>query len=132
MKLKELGRFLELPISGLSIKKIVFDGFLTLVFTDAEESFLEITAAFTVERHHYTSTMLPADKEGFLFFHEHFREPIKEAKADRQGNLWLTFSNGITLAIEDGPYENWHYTKHSLTTPTTWLRVHGGAGQTYS
>jgi len=131
MKLHEQGRFLELPLRGLGLKKIIFTGCVTLVFTDEEESFLDITTAFTVTLYAQTTTLSPADQASWVLFHEHFSQTIHEATADRQGNLWLTFANGTVITVEDGPYENWHYTKRNLSNPRDCLQVHGGIGHTY-
>ena len=42
--------------------------------------------------------------------------------------LFLIFSDKTELIIDDGPYENWHYTKQY--DKSNYLRVHGGVGRT--
>lgn len=130
MKLKEKGRYLELPISGLKIKKLIFDGFLTVVFDDQEESYLEFHSALKVMQYNQTMDLYPNNKDTLMLFYDHFSQTIKEAKADKKGNLWVRFENGTEIAVEDGPYENWHYTKKSLINQLDSLSVHGGVGRT--
>jgi hypothetical protein len=114
MKLKLRGRNFELPIIGLRIKKIIFFGSLTLVFSDEEESCLMLEWYFKVTQYSQTKTLDPWSKEGFAFFHDHCSCTIKEAKADRRGNLWLTFDNGSEMVVEEGMNENWQYIKKNL------------------
>jgi hypothetical protein len=130
MELKKKGRYLELPIYGLCIKQIVFDGLLRLVFNDHEKSFLDLHNDFTVEQYNQERKLHPNQKESLIFFYDQFGEEIKEALADTEGNLWITFVNGTKITVEDGPYENWHYTKRNLINKRDSLYVHGGVGST--
>ena len=130
MRLKQKGQYYELPIIGLTIKKIVYDGMLTLVLDDQEEGWLQLHSIFKVTQYNQTRDINPKDKEGITFFYDQYGQPIKDAIADKQGNLWLTFENGTEIKVEDGPYENWHYTKKNLASPMDGLYVHGGVGQT--
>lgn len=130
MKLKQKGRFYELPIIGLSINRIVFDGLITLVFNDQEQSYLDLHSIFKVIQYNQTINLNPKEKEGLTFFYDQYGKNINDAKADSKGNLWITFENGIEIIVEDGPTENWHYTKINLTNPMNSLKVHGGVGQT--
>lgn len=130
MKLKEVGRYFELPIDGLKIKEIIFNGMVTIVFNDKENSYLDFHSHFNVTQYNQAKKISPCDKEALILFYNHFNQPIKEAKADRYGNLWLTFSNGPEIHVEDSPYENWHYTKRSTDKPFDTLNVYGGIGRT--
>lgn len=130
MKLAQKGCYFELPIIGLSIKKIVFDGLMTLVFNDPEESFLDLHSTFKVTQFNQTNNIHPRAKDALTLFYDHFDEKIKDAIADKHGNLWVTFENGTQISVEDGPYENWHYTKRDLTKRKSSLYVHGGVGRT--
>ncbi|HEY1055275.1 MAG TPA: DUF6188 family protein [Emticicia sp.] len=130
MKIKEIGRYFELPIVGLKINQIIFTGRITLVFDDDEKSYLQLDSEFLVTQYNQTNALNPTSKEALLLFYDHFNQPIKEAKADRNGNLWLTFNNGTELQVEDGPYENWHYTKRSIQRSSDTLSIHGGVGRT--
>ncbi|OLB75902.1 MAG: hypothetical protein AUI14_20105 [Actinobacteria bacterium 13_2_20CM_2_71_6] len=57
--------------------------------------------------------------------------PIREALAHpRRGELLIFFEDGNELVVEDGPYENWHYTKVNPDRRRDVLRVHGGVGRT--
>jgi hypothetical protein len=130
MKLKQKGRYLEIPIVGLRITKIVYDGHLRLVLNDEEKSYLDLDNVFIVEQYNQQKKLHPAEKESLIFFYDQFAEEIKEAIADRNGNLWVTFQNGTRITVEDGPYENWHYTKMNLRNKINSVHVHGGAGST--
>lgn len=68
MKLKERGKFLELPIIGLTIKRLIYDGSLTIVFSDYEESYLEFHSEFKVIQYNQENTINPRDKESLMFF----------------------------------------------------------------
>jgi hypothetical protein len=130
MKLKQTGKYFELPIAGLKIKEIVFDGMIKLVFDDNESSYLEFHSPFKVAQYNQLVESSPRDKAALVFFYDHFEIPVKEAKADNRGNLWLTFNSGTEINVEDGPYENWHYTKKSINKSGDSLHVHGGVGRT--
>ncbi len=130
MKIKEIGKYFELPIVGLKIKEIKYNRMITIVFNDNENSYLDFHSSFIVTHYDQSKEVSPSDKEALLLFYDHFDQSIKEAKADRNGNLWLTFNNGTEIRIEDGPYEKWHYRKRSIDNPSDHLFVHGGVGRT--
>lgn len=130
MKLKEKGKYLELPLSGTNIKKLIYDGFLTMVFDDEEESYLEFHSEWKVYQYNQEKVINPKSKEGLIFFYDQFGQTIKEAKADKYGVLFIEFENGTKITVEDGPYENWHYTKRSKANKLDNLYVHGGVGRT--
>lgn len=126
MKLKQKGKYLELPIAGLKINKILSDGLLTIYFDDREESFLQLHSEFKATRFNQAQEIDPRGKEGLILFHDLIGEGIREAITDK-GVLWLTFQNGTEICVEDGPFENWHYTRRSGSDT---LYVHGGIGRT--
>src|SRR5687767_3954979 len=123
MKLKEIGRYYELPLAGLKIKEIVYNGMLRLVFDDPEHSFLDLHSEFKVTQFNQTKNFNPREKESIMLFYDLYGKTIVEGKADKYGNLWLCFDNGTEITIEDGPYENWHYTKKSPTSSKDHLFV---------
>lgn len=122
MKLRQVGRYFELPVAGLVFKKILFDGLLTVFVDDPEESFFQFHSTFKVTEHNQDKNVDPRSKDGLVLFHGLLGQKIKGAKADGHGLLWLTFANGMEILVEDGPYENWHYTRNGL-------HVHGGVGR---
>ncbi|NVK66315.1 MAG: hypothetical protein HWE22_17110 [Flavobacteriales bacterium] len=130
MKLKKRGTYLELPLSGLCIKEIVYDGLLRLVFNDREKSYLDLHNDFFVDQYNQETKLHPKQKESLIFFYNQFGEEVKEALADTKGNLWITFINGTKITVQDGPHENWHYTKRNLNNKSDSLFVHGGVGTT--
>jgi hypothetical protein len=130
MKLNETGKYFELPIGGLKIKEIIFNGLLRLVFDDQENSSLDLHSNFKASQYNQTTDFNPRNQEALVLFFNYFDKPIARAKADKYGNLWLTFENGMEISVADGPYENWHYTKKSSTNSKDILFVHGGVGRT--
>lgn len=129
MTLNQRGRYFELPILGMAIKEITYDGMLKLVFDDPEASYLQLHSNFKVIQYNQTRDINPSSLEGLALFYEHFGLIIITAKADSEGNLLIIFSNETEIIVEDGPLENWHYTKCSLINPKDHLFVHGGVGK---
>ncbi len=130
MRLKEKGRFLELPIIGLTIKEVVYDGLIRVVFNDDEESYLEFHSEFRVHQYNQEKTIKPNSEASLVFFYHQFGQTIIEAKADKFGVLWIKFENSMEIIVEDGPYENWHYTKINKANKIDNLCMHGGVGRT--
>ena len=127
VRLKEKGRFFELPIVGLHYHRIIYDGLLRIVFADQVNSYLDFHGEFILIRYNQTFHLDPGSKEALLVLYDLFKVRVTEAKADKAGKLFLQFENGVEILVEDGPYENWHYTK---ITPGDSLHVHGGVGRT--
>ena len=130
--LKEKGRYYELPIEGNKIQKIIYAGLLRIVFNDSDESYLDLHGEFKIQKHNQTITLHSKDKDALILFYNLFNSDvkIKDAKADKAGQLFLTFDNGFELTVEDGPFENWHFTKIDKQKTKNSLHVHGGVGKT--
>jgi len=101
-----------------------------LYFNDPEESYLEIHSVFKVTRHEQSQTLQPSGTETLLFFAECIGTVIDKAQAFKNGELCIRFENGPEIHVEDGPFENWHYTKIKGHF-NDGLRVHGGMGGVY-
>ncbi|RZJ57492.1 MAG: hypothetical protein EOO55_03250 [Hymenobacter sp.] len=133
--LKELGRYFELPLTDCLIKQIVFDGLIRLVFKDDSEQhiYLDLHGEFLIEESGHNRSFSPRQKEALLLFYDWFQQDvsIEEAKADKQGSLFITLDNRRRLIVEDGQYENWHFTIINHKQPYNNLFVHGGVGSTY-
>ena len=130
LRLKERGRYYELPIEGARIKEIIYSGLITVVFNDADSSYLELHGNFEIIRYNQKSTISPRDKEAFLLFYDLFSICVKEAKADRQSRLSITFENDFELTMNEvGPFEAWHFTKINSASSGSSLHVHGGSGK---
>jgi hypothetical protein len=114
----------------LKINSITYNGFLYLVFDDEERSNLSLEGEFKVTRYNQTIELSPRSKEALALFYDLFNVSIKEAKADKGGNLFLIFENKVEIIVEDGPYENWHYTKRNPNNTFDSLFIHGGIGRT--
>jgi len=134
MVLKEIGRYYKLPLAGYVIQQIEYNGLIRLVFADADERiFLDLHGEFLVEASGHATKLSPRQKESLLLFYDwlHAGVKVEEAKADKQGQLFLKLSNRRELTVPDGPYENWHFTVLNRHYPSENLFVHGGVGTTY-
>ncbi|RSK42300.1 DUF6188 family protein [Hymenobacter perfusus] len=132
--LKETGRYYVIPLMGCAIQQIEYNGLVRLVFADADERvFLDLHGEFQVEASGHITTFSPRQKEALLLFFDWFQTnvTIEEAKADKQGQLFLKLSNRQELIVQDGPFENWHFTILNRQSPSKNLFVHGGVGTTY-
>ncbi len=131
MNLKQKGKNWELPIIDCQIRKIVFDGFITIVFNDVYQSYLEFHSSFIVKRYDQEEKFTIRSKETLILFYEHFERnsKITEAIAYKNGCLLLKFDDNTELFVDDGPYENWHFT--SIKPNNDHLFVHGGVGTVY-
>jgi hypothetical protein len=128
MELARRGRYLVLPISGEHIVAVE-DG-ITVRFSDTAGSTLEVRGETTLRLASDPSTMLRTREPG-AHFAKLIGVPIREACAHpRRGELQILFEDGSELVVEDGPYENWHYTKVNPDRRNDVLRVHGGIGRT--
>jgi hypothetical protein len=114
----------------LKINSITYNGFLYIVFNDEEKSSLRLEGEFKVTRYNQTIELSPRSKEALTLFYDLFDVTIKDAKADKGGNLLLAFEDKVEIIVEDGPYENWHYTKRNPNNSSDSLFIHGGIGRT--
>jgi len=130
LKLKEKGRYYELPIVGLKVVGIHYNGRLKVVFNDKEGSSLDLHGPFKITQYNQTIEYIPTSKDALILLYDLFGVIIKEAIADKEGCLFLVFENQLEITFEDGPYENWHYTKRNINRPQEYLYVHGGVGRT--
>ena len=104
-------------------------GFLRIKFDDINESFIDFHSEFIITRFNQTKKLKPTEKEAIEFFFDHFGELIKEARAAKTGELYIVFDNGTELVVEDGPYENWHFTQINKSNKNH-IFIHGGVGRT--
>jgi uncharacterized protein DUF6188 len=128
MELARRGKYLLLPLSGEHI--VAVDGGTTARFSDVAGSTLEIRGEMTVRFGPDPSTPRRTRDSGPPLT-QLIGVPIRAARAHpRRGELLISFEDGSELVVEDGPYENWHYTKIDPARRADVLRVHGGAGMT--
>jgi len=127
--LKPKGRYYELPLAGSKIRSIVYNGALRLIFGEFEESYLNLLGRFEVKRHGYAAFLLPKSKEGLLLFFDllNAEVAVQEARADKEGRLFLTFADKTEVMIA-GPDEYWDFTRHSSQAPSANGSVSGGLG----
>jgi hypothetical protein len=127
--LKPKGRYYELPLAGSKIRSIVYSGTLRLIFGESGESYLNLLGMFEVKRHGHAAFLLPKSKEALLLFFDllNAEVAVQEAKADKEGRLFLTFADK-TEVIAAGPNEYWDFTRHSSQAPGANGSVSGGLG----
>jgi len=131
--LKEIGRHYELPLIGCAIRQIIYNGMIRLDFSGNQENiFLDFHGDFEVVNSGHSERFSPSRKEALLLFYGWFQEgvTVQEAKAEKRGQLFLKFSNRQELIVQDGPFENWHFTVLNSQFPHKNLFVHGGVGTT--
>ena len=121
--LERSGKYFLLPLKYFEISDVVWDGLVTLLFNDPKNSQLDIHGEFLVgsdevfERYSPRSEWIENVLESFIGVE------IKVAKANSKGYLFITFADKREIIVEDGPFENWHYTN------TDKIFVHGGVGR---
>ncbi len=111
-KLKEKGQYYELPIEGYKIKKMLFSGIMHIIFDDKHESYLDFCYEFKIQKYNQTNVLKSNTFETLALFYDLWNEQtaIKEAKADKEGFLFLTFENGFEISVENQPCNNWQFT----------------------
>lgn len=126
---KSKGRYYELPIGGSSIRQLIYSGVLRLGFGDFEEDYLNLLGAFELKRHGQATLLLPKSPEALLLFYDLLNAgtTVQEAKADKEGRLFLTFEDHTEIAVQ-GPAEYWDFTRRSKRNPATNGSVSGGLG----
>jgi hypothetical protein len=129
MRLNEKGRYFELPVAGLRIRKITYDGSIKLGFDDPEMSTLDIQSEFIADFWGKQVLLQAGHRDALLFFFDYFGLAVVSALAAKNGVLTVKLDNGVGFEIPDGPYENWHYTKIHAQQPKNSLHVHGGIGR---
>lgn len=127
-KLKQIGKYFELPIIGCKVSACIFHGRICLKFNDKESSTLDIDGEFRMIQFGQEKIFDPTSKESWVSMLDLFGAEVKSAKADAKGWLYVEFDNKNEIVIEDGPFENWHFTKKYENKDP--LYVHGGIGRT--
>jgi hypothetical protein len=127
--IKMKGRYYQLPIAGLKITRIVYSGLLTLHFDD-NDSLLDLHGEFVFMQYNQEQKLHPNSREAYLLMYDLHGVEIKDALADNEGELFITFVNGAELRVPDGPFENWHYTRIDDRNKNRNIFMHGGVGRT--
>lgn len=130
MELIRKGKYFDLLLSGYTISKIIYDGFISLEFNIKDKTILDFHGEFRLIKFNQSKMLHPNSKETYLNFYDLYGEIIKEGLADKYGNLYMVFENKTEIHVLDGPFENWHFTKHFGQTNERRINVHGGCGKT--
>jgi hypothetical protein len=127
--LKPKGRYYELPLAGSTIHSILYSGAIRLAFGNLGESCLNLLGNFEVIRHGQASLIRANSREALLLFYDLLNAKIDvlEAKADKEGRLFLTFTDNTAITVA-GPAEYWDFTRQSSQHPSLNGSVSGGSG----
>lgn len=114
----------KLPLARYAIREIQGDARFVLQFDDPERSSLWLEGTFVLRSEGWEEAYRPPcppwvrDVLAGLIAVE-----VTDARYRAQGSLLLSFADGRSLFVSDGPYENWHYSNMSG------MRVVGGVGR---
>lgn len=123
------GKYYVLPFEGAQIEQINFSGSIRLVFDVSVRNYLDLTGKFRISNHSTGGELSLDSKQALLFFYDLYAAgiTIKEAKADKDGRLYLTFSNNVELVM-DGASECWACCGPSKQKPQQTHCFSGGLG----
>jgi len=126
---EQRGGYYVLPFEGAQIQEITFSGITRLVFDLPGKNHLDLMGKFRVSNHSANGELLPGSKQTLLFFYDLYTAGISvtEAKADRNGRLYLTFSNTVELVM-DGASECWEFLGPGKQKPYQTTSISGGLG----
>jgi hypothetical protein len=113
-----------LPLHGHAVSDVTGTGRFDLWFDDPAQSRLSLDGSFQIRIDNHTQEYTPpySDwvRDVLLSF---VGVRINSARYTRHSRLTIRFSDDRELIVEDGPYENWHYSNSSG------LILHGGIGR---
>lgn len=113
----------SLPLTGYCLFDVQREWRFELLFDDPAKSRLWLEGPFSI-----------VTTEGSELYEPPCAEWVRDvllslaavkivgARFNRQGVLRVSFADGRELLVEDGPYENWHYSNDRGVS------VHGGVG----
>jgi hypothetical protein len=131
MKVEDNGKYYFLPIGGKTVD-MKAEQLTSFVFADDDYD-------LTLELHGDFKVNFDGDEQTFKIvedFHTSIlplfiNATIDNAKANRYGWLFLKFSDGRELIVEDGPYENWHFYVRRKNENLALIHLGGGVGSTF-
>ncbi|MDO7876561.1 DUF6188 family protein [Hymenobacter sp. ASUV-10] len=126
---EQRGKYYVLPCEGAQIQQIRFGGIIRLDFDFSGRNHLTLIGKFQIRNYTETFELQPDSKEALLFFYNLYATGIliEEAKADKDGRLFLTFSNKIELVMEEAS-ECWEFSGPSKQKPYHVASISGGLG----
>jgi len=124
MMIKKSGKYFLLPLKGFTIIEVIWDGLITLCFDDPKGSKLDIHGEFILSPNDQVERYSPKDEWVRDILESVIDVEINVVKANKYGNLTIIFEDARELFMEDGPYENWHYSNNDKAY------LHGGIGRT--
>lgn len=109
-----------LPIAGRVVLDVTGSHRFELHFDDPAHSHLRIDGPFCLgEVRIEPPCDAPQRDEARLLIGAR----VRAARFDRRSNLRVSFEDGRLLRVDDGPFENWHFTNDDG------VRLHGGVGR---
>jgi len=115
----------SIPLAGHALADVEGSARPELVFDDEARSRLWLEGPFSLhtaaERGDLFQPPCPDWVRDVLL--SLLRVKVIDARYNRNGTLRVTFEDGRCLTVDDGPYENWHYSNANGD------RIHGGVGR---
>jgi hypothetical protein len=109
-----------LPIAGHVVLNVSGTYRFELHFDDAARSRLRIDGPFCLGEECFEP---PCDEAVRGKVRLLIGARVRAARFDRRSNLRISFDDGRVLRVDDGPFENWHFSNDDG------LRLHGGVGR---
>jgi|SRR5579864_1308549 len=113
-----------LPLHGHAVSDVTGTGRFVLFFDDPAQSRLSLDGSFQIRVDNETQEYTPLNpdwvRDVLLSF---VGVRVNSARYNRRSRLIIRFSDDRELIIDDGPFENWHYSNSSG------LSLHGGVGK---
>ena len=115
----------SLPLAGYAIADVGGDFHFELVIDDVPKSRLVLEGPFRLGTADDPSDLFEAPYPAWArdVLLSLVGVLITAARYNRRSSLTISFADGRTLSVGDGPFENWHYFNDDG------VRLHGGAGQ---
>lgn len=114
-----------LPLMGHAMHDVTGEGRFTLWFDNPAKGRLLLAGPFNVVASGERITFEPPCPEWVRsVLLSLCAIQISGSRFTRTSQLFLKFADGRELRVEDGPFENWHYSDDSG------LSIHGGVGRT--
>jgi len=115
----------SIPLEGHAISNVEGDARFVLVFDDPLQSRMYLDGSFSIGTQNERDVFDPPCEDWVRdVLLSLAGVKISAASYNSQSYLRISFEDGRDLSVDDGPYENWHYTNSSGTC------IHGGVGRT--
>lgn len=122
-KLKERGRYYELPLKGHAVATVSVGPFASITAKDPAMTTVVFWLPFVLRRFGQTVSIDPGDPKSVAPLLALVRAEVYDATSDKRGFLTIRFEDGSTIESEPGEYEGWELTNN------TGIHVIGAVGR---